>query len=578
LADSFISLAGLLGADLSRLTEFASLLVLPFAHEDLAIVFGAYIIVNDIMPYGLVAATIYGGMVASDFALYGIGAGARYLPWLSRYAVDAKVVRLSDMLKRNLFGLFALCRLVPGVVFCAFVACGWARVSLARFTIASLVVSAVYLPLMLFLMIAFGNALVEQIGFWTWPALFGALMVGGLARKRVFSFGTESEPAQPADAAQPVLESSHNGMPALVGLPSNVAPAERIPPMLFYVPLLLTWIGLALRHRSLTLPSAANPRIVTGGMWGESKSAYFDDVDAAERKWIADYVVIERGSDEWTLPIERERAMRLLAKSGLEFPIIAKPDIGWHGYGVYRIDHRQALHDYLAGFPAGEKIILQRYVPYAGEAAILYARLPGDARGRILSMTFRYFPHVVGNGRSTLRELIRRDPRARWKANLHLGGDPTHCGLDEPELARVPKRGETVRIAMIGNQRAGGLYRDARRFITPALEARIDGISTSMADFHYGRFDIRFETAEALARGEGFSVVEINGIGGEAIDAWDPTFPVSETYRRLIAQQRLLFVIGARNRARGFRPAKASEFVGALMRQTRLIRRYPQSC
>ena len=43
-----------------------------------------------------------------------------------------------------------------------------------------------------------------------------------------------------------------------------------------------------------------------------------------------------------------------------------------------------------------------------------------------------------------------------------------------------------------------------------------------MPEFHYGRFDLRFESIEALMRGESFSIVEIIGIGGEAIDCWDP--------------------------------------------------------
>src|SRR5438046_6794030 len=95
--------------DYSWLAQFFSLLVLPFAHEDLAIMLGAYVVVNEIMPVGLVVLCIYGGMVASDFVLYGIGAGARYLPWLSRLAVDDRVRGFADAFKRNLFALTALC-------------------------------------------------------------------------------------------------------------------------------------------------------------------------------------------------------------------------------------------------------------------------------------------------------------------------------------------------------------------------------------------------------------------------------------------------------------------------------------
>ncbi len=173
--------------DFAWLAKFLSLLFLPFAHEDLAIVLGGYIVVNQIMPLGMVVAAIYVGMVVSDFALYGIGAGARCVPWLSRLAVDDRVKNVGDALKRNLFGLVALCRVVPGTVFVAMVACGWTRVPLGRFTIASLLVSALYLPLMLYLMIVFGDALDDHVGLWTWPFLLCLVVMAGFMRHRVFT-------------------------------------------------------------------------------------------------------------------------------------------------------------------------------------------------------------------------------------------------------------------------------------------------------------------------------------------------------------------------------------------------------
>ncbi len=558
--------------DLSGLAKITSLLVLPFAHEDLAIILGGYIIVNKLMPVALVALSIYGGMVASDVALYGIGAAARRLPWLKSIAVDGRVRRFSETLKRNVFGLVALCRVVPGVVFVAFIACGWMRVSFARFTIASLLVSAVYLPLMLYLVITFGDALDNHIGVWAWPMVFVAIAASSYMRKRVFAF---RDGGAPAEGGETMLPASCFGMPPLALADRKVAAAERIPPFLFYLPLALNWIGLGLRHRSLTLPTAANPSIFTGGMWGETKSSYFGDVGVGERRWIADYVLVERHAD--AVADDLAKASCAAADAGLDYPLIAKPDIGWHGHGVRRIDNDAELARYIAQFPQSSTLMLQRYVPHAGEAAVLYGRLPGEASGRILSLTFRYFPHVIGDGRQTVRALIAADERARWKSGLHLGADPSHCGVDAADLDRVPARGQVVRIALIGNQRAGGLYRDGRRYITTALEARFDAIARSMTEFHYGRFDLRFESVEALMRAEDFAIVEINGIGGEAIDCWDPRLPVSEAYRRLVCQQRLMFLIGGRNRARGFRPTPTAQFVISLMRQSQLIRRYPAS-
>jgi membrane protein DedA with SNARE-associated domain len=560
--------------DLSGFAKITSLLVLPFAHEDLAIILGGYIIVNDLMPVSVVGLSIYAGMVASDFALYGIGAAARHVPWLSRYAVDDRVLRVGDTLKRNVFGLVALCRVVPGVVFVAFVACGWSRVSLARFTAASLIISALYLPLMLYLVIVFGDALDEHVGLWAWPMLFIAISATSFARKRVFAFRDTTVP-QAAD--ETVLADSSFGMPPVPRADRKVAMAERIPPALFYLPLVFNWIRLGLRHGSLTLPTAANPKIFSGGMWGETKSSYFYDVALAERQWIADFVIVKRNAGARSLGGDIERAARGLEDAGLTFPLVAKPDIGWHGHGVRRIDHRVELENYIAHFPESSTLMLQRYVPYAAEAAVLYARLPGEAKGRILSLTLRYFPQVVGNGIHTVRQLIRNDARAQWKSALHLGIDKSHRGVDPLDLDRTPAPGEVVRIALIGNQRAGALYRDGSRHITPALDARFDAIARGMTEFHYGRFDLRFDTVESLMRAEDFAILEINGIGGEAIDCWDPRLPVSEVYRRLAEQQRLLFMIGDRNRARGFLPMTTRDFVGSLMRQTRLINRYPAS-
>ena len=515
--------------DYSWLAQLFSLLVLPFAHEDLAIILGAYIVVNNIMPASLVVLCIYGGMVASDFALYGIGAGARHLPWLTRLAVDDRVRSFAHTLKRNLFGIVALCRVVPGVVFIAFVACGWTRVPLARFTVASLVVSALYLPLMLCIVVFFGDALDDRAGLWTWPFLLCVLVAIGFLRRKVFTF---QEAPRPADAKPSTLEhfpakceavrlrkcdksKESRTCPDSTGtghaLGRNAAFAERIRSSLLYLPRIVSWIGFALRYRSLTLPSIANPCHPTAGAWGATKSEYLLDVAANERRWIADFVVMTRSSGPHTHYADLERVRQSLMVAGLTFPLIAKPDIGRHG--VCRIEHVVALREYLRQCPGGEKLILQRFVPCAGEAAVLYARLPGMQSGRILSLAFR----------------------------------------------------------------AGGRYRDARRYITPELEARFDAIARSMREFHYGRFDLGFASADELMRGDKFSVTEISGVGGGANHAWDPLLPLAEIYRRLVDQQRIMFLIGEKNRARGFKPIGCADYLKSVVRQSQLSRRYPAS-
>jgi membrane protein DedA with SNARE-associated domain len=190
--------------DYSWLAKFVSLIVLPFADEDFAIILGGYIVVNRLMPVGLVALCIYVGMVASDFALYGVGMVARRVPWLKRLAVNDRVRSFGDTLKRNVFEVVALCRVVPGLEFVAIVACGWMRVPLGRFTLASLILSALYLPLMLYLVVVFGDAMDDHIGLWTWPLLLVAVAITGFVRNRIFNFGSRA----PAAAQAPRLRYS----------------------------------------------------------------------------------------------------------------------------------------------------------------------------------------------------------------------------------------------------------------------------------------------------------------------------------------------------------------------------------
>src|SRR3546814_13372603 len=85
-----------------------------------------------------------------------------------------------------------------------------------------------------------------------------------------------------------------------------------------------------------------------------------------------------------------------IARRGLAFPLVVKPDIGSQGYGVRLVRGPAELGAYLEGFPAGEAFILQDYVDWQGEAGVLSVRLPGDPAGRLFSLGFRSLPPLFG--------------------------------------------------------------------------------------------------------------------------------------------------------------------------------------
>ena len=227
--------------------------------------------------------------------------------------------------------------------------------------------------------------------------------------------------------------------------------------------------------------------------------------------------------------------------AGLGFPVVAKPDLGWCGFGVRRLDDVAALAEYLGAFPAGETLMLQHYLDEPGEAGIFYLRHPDESRGRLLGILLRHYPQVVGDGSSTLGELVAEDARLRRAMERP---QEHQCDFD-PQ--RVPAHGEIVRLSLIGSTRVGGRYEDGSALATETLLDTIEAIARDMPQFHVGRFDVRYATLADLREGR-FTIMEVNGAGSEAVHAWDPKYSVRQVYAMVFAKQRALFMLGAANR------------------------------
>ncbi|MEQ1754324.1 MAG: hypothetical protein ABL973_09350 [Micropepsaceae bacterium] len=350
------------------------------------------------------------------------------------------------------------------------------------------------------------------------------------------------------------------GQGSLGGTRPRPAPIDALPKWLLCVPLVAHWLWLALIYRSATLPSALNPGIETGGLAGESKFSYLEPIDRRFGEWVADTFQVQPGAD----------AVAIRLQAGLTFPLIAKPDIGWCGYGVRRIESDDGLRDYSRAFPSDATFLLQRFAHEKNEAGILYIREAGATDGHVTALTVRHAPHVEGDGIRSIGDLIAADGRMQHKSSLYL--DQLGCG----GAARVPAAGERIELTTVASVRVGGRYENLSVHITPALEAAVDAIAKSVGGFHYGRFDVKFESLAALKAGR-FTIIEINGAGSEAIQNWDPRLSLFEAFSGIFAKQRLLFALAHRMRERGYKPVGWRALAAAYIRQQRLVRRYPAS-
>jgi hypothetical protein len=336
------------------------------------------------------------------------------------------------------------------------------------------------------------------------------------------------------------------------------------PDWLFYFPVVLHWIALGLRYGDFSLPTAANPTITAGGLCGESKLETLDQVGGPVRALVARYtsVVAQPGS--------LQCAERALTAASIDYPVVAKPAVGCNGTGVRLLQGRDDLARYLAEYPGDERVVLQEFVADEGEAGIFYVRHPDEASGQITSITLKHAPAVIGDGRSTLRQLILADPRAGRVPQLYL---PRLAG----RLHDVPRQGERVPLVFVGNHCKGSIFENGTHLATPALTEAFERIARAVPAFHFGRIDVRFASLSALLRGEGFRIIEINGVGSEATHIWDRNTTLREAWRAQFFHYGAAFRIAAANRARGHRSCGLQAMGRLWRRQKRLMAAYPMN-
>lgn len=380
------------------------------------------------------------------------------------------------------------------------------------------------------------------------------------------------------EAAVPTLgrHAAPAGMPPLDVSGRQVSSFEFMSGRYFYIPVWFQWAWMMVRYRRSGLPMLANPLFPMGGMVNDSKIEIFDQVRGEARALLAPYTHFTRlpaeSLEAARANVDADLAAALAAKdrAGLDYPFVIKPDIGCRGAGVRRIRNAAELRAYIAEFPPGFSLILQELVDKPGEAGVFYIRFPFEDTGFIFSLTLKYFPCVVGDGRSTLRELITADPRAGLITRIYF--PKLKDRLDD-----VIPAGDSVRLTFTGSHARGAIFRDGADWVTPEMTAAFDRISKSIPEFYFGRFDVRFDDLETVRKGKGFRIIEVNGASSEATHIWDRKFTLWQAWNVILKQFGHLWKVGYQNCKRGYKPITGPKLLWYLYKEKRTTGRYPQS-
>lgn len=325
---------------------------------------------------------------------------------------------------------------------------------------------------------------------------------------------------------------------------------EYWPPWLFYLPVVAYVARLMIRYRSPMIFTAANPAILAGGVVGESKIDILDSLAGAGDRVAASHLI----DGHLAADQKRADATQFMTRAGLRLPVVLKPNQGQRGSGVVVARTPTQLEAYLTA--SRVDTVIQAYAPGL-EFGVFYYRFPHETMGRVLSITEKTLPTVVGDGQRTLEALILADPSTLGMARFHLA---QHAH----RLSVVPPAGRVESLGECGSHCRGATFTDGRLLLTTALERSVDAIARSFDGFFFGRFDVRSPSREAFMRGE-LVVIELNGVTSEATHIYDARVGLREAYSTLFEQWRLAFAIGAENVAVGARPASTATVLHLLI-------------
>ena len=293
---------------------------------------------------------------------------------------------------------------------------------------------------------------------------------------------------------------------------------EHWPFKLVYFPILLYYFVNSIRERNPFYFYSVNPGIETGGLLIESK-----------------YHILQKIPNKY---LPKMKLVHLQKINVTKFPLIIKPNYGERGVSVEKINNKKEFETYKKNNELEREYIVQEYIDLPYEAGIFYYRYPGKKQGVISSIVVKEFLSITGDGRSTMRELIKKNFRSRNQ----LTKLETKFNLNQ-----VIKKGEKIELEPIGNHNRGTTFLNGNHLINEKLRKVFDELANNIEGFYYGRYDIRAENFEAIQKGE-FKVLELNGAKSEPAHIYHPGYSVCKAYASLFKHWSIMRRIAHQNK------------------------------
>src|SRR5437667_3257079 len=529
-----------------------AIVLLSLISEDAATISSALSLFGGPITWPLGFVACFAGIWLGDLGLYSLarcfGKPILKTRWIARFADAAAIARCQIRFNNHASLALLASRFVPGTRLPTYLAAGLLSMPVTRFAIVTAVAALLWIGGIFAITKLLGSQALIWLSF-VQSRIAAIFFVGLVLTETLFAFRRLRCAAVAgvgdsggSEAFTPETSRRHRRRLQLPAFLRRWMHWEFWPGWLFYIPVGVYYAWPAIRHRSLTVPTSANPGIATGGFVGESKLEILDQLRCRSPQFTAEAFLIDG-------PTTTDRLLnlhRICCQQKIALPFILKPDVGQRGNGVRLIRSMRAALGHLQSVDA--PVIVQRYVAGPREAGVFYYRFPHESRGHIFAITKKIFPTITGDGIHTVEELIRTDLRAALMARTYLRRFASR--RDE-----VLMPGEMLKLVETGNHAQGCIFGDGMHLYTEDLERVIDEISQRLPGFFIGRYDIRYVNEEDFKQGRNLQIIELNGATSEATSIYDPRNSLFSAYRTLFQQWRLVFAIGAINRANGQTPS-----------------------
>ena len=307
---------------------------------------------------------------------------------------------------------------------------------------------------------------------------------------------------------------------------------EHWPFFIIYMPLSVVWLYYSIRAGRFWFCSNVDPTLEFSGFQGEGKREMYEQLP--KHLYPSTVYVNPR------MPLEQIK--ELMTVTGIKYPCAAKPQVGMQGLMFRKINNEQELAKYHQHIPA--EYLIQELVDLPMEFSVFHVRYPGAQKGKVTGFILKDYLAVMGNGRSTLIELIKNDERACFREEEMRQRHATH-------LHEIIPAGKKYFLSIAGNHNRGARFINLHHQIDDKLCAVFDKISLENGHFYYGRYDLKCTSVEDLKAGKNIQILEFNGTGAEPNHIYDCGMPYSKALKVIMEHWRDMYCIGKINRKKG---------------------------